>query len=98
MKIIFLYKTQKLGMVSELLHQEELTKDKIKEFILNNPDVKSFSYTSLIKMINYFYGIDLGSYDLRSVHIDSDFCKIYLKEDDYKKITRDKKIDNLLNI
>ena len=97
MKIIFLYRTQKLGMVNEMVHQEELTKDKIKEFILDNPDIKSFSYTSLIKMIDYFYGIDLNPYGLRSVHVESDFCKIYLREDDYKKITRDKKIDNLLN-
>lgn len=97
MKIIFLYRTQKLGMVNEMVHQEELTEDKIREFILDNPDVTSFSYTSLIKMIDYFYDIDLRPYDLRSVHVESDFCKIYLREDDYKKITRDKKIDNLLN-
>ena len=95
MKIIFLYKG--LGISDNLVHMDELTEDKIREFILDNPDIKSFSYTSLIKMIDYFYDIDLRPYDLRSVHVESDFCKIYLKEDDYKKITRDKKIDNLLN-
>ena len=95
MKIIFLYKG--LGISDNLVHMDELTEDKIREFILDNPDVTSFSYTSLIKMIDYFYDIDLRPYDLRSVHVESDFCKIYLKEDDYKKITRDKKIDNLLN-
>ena len=95
MKIIFLYKG--LGISDNLVHMDELTEDKIREFILDNPDVTSFSYTSLIKMIDYFYDIDLRPYDLRSVHVESDFCKIYLREDDYKKITRDKKIDNLLN-
>jgi len=95
MKIIFLYKG--LGIADNLVHIDELTEDKIREFILDNPDVTSFSYTSLIKMIDYFYDIDLRPYDLRSVHVESDFCKIYLREDDYKKITRDKKIDNLLN-
>ena len=48
-------------------------------------------------MIDYFYGIDLGPYDLRSVHVESDFCKIYLKEDDYKKIIREKRINNILS-
>lgn len=95
MKIIFLYKG--LGISENLAHVDELTKDKIREFMLDNPDVASFSYTSLIKMIDYFYGIDLNPYDLRSVHVESDFCKIYLKDNDYKKIIRDKKIDNLLN-
>ena len=32
MKIIFLYKTQKLGIVNEMVHQEELTKDKIRVY------------------------------------------------------------------
>jgi hypothetical protein len=95
MKIIFLYKA--IGIADNLVHIDELTEDKIREFILDNPDVTSFSYTSLIKMIDYFYDVDLRPYDLRSVHVESDFCKIYLREDDYKKITRDKKIDNLLN-
>jgi len=96
MKIIFLYKG--LGITDNLVHVDELTEDNIREFILNNPDIKSFSYTSLIKIIDYFYGIDLGPYDLRSVYTEKDFCKIYLKDNDYKKIIRDKKIDNLLNI
>ena len=96
MKIIFLYKG--LGIADNLVYVDELTEDNIREFILNNPDITSFSYTSLIKMIDYFYDIDLGPYDLRSVHVESDFCKIYLKDNDYKKIIRDKKIDNLLNI
>jgi len=96
MKIIFLYRTQKLGMVNEMVHQEELTEDKIRKFILDNPDIKSFSYTSLIKMIDYFYNIDLRPYDLRSVQVEEDFCKIYLKEDDYKRILRHKKLISII--
>ena len=95
MKILFLYKA--IGIADNLVHMDELTEDKIREFILDNPDITSFSYTSLIKMIDYFYDIDLNPYDLRSVHVESDFCKIYLKEDDYKKITRDKKINTILS-
>ena len=94
MKIIFLYKG--LGISDNLVHMDELTKDKIREFILDNPNVTSFSYTSLIKMIDYFYDIDLRPYDLRSVHVESDFCKIYLKENDYKRILRHKKLISII--
>ena len=94
MKIIFLYKG--LGIADNLVHIDELTEDKIREFILDNPDVTSFSYTSLIKMIDYFYDIDLRPYDLRSVHVESDFCKIYLKENDYKRILRHKKLISII--
>lgn len=48
-------------------------------------------------MIDYFYDIDLGPYDLRSVDVEKDFCKIYLKENDYKKITREKRINTILS-
>lgn len=95
MKIFLLYKGKDIPL--QTVSEDVLSEDDLYEFYVST-GVSKLGAGELIKLFDYFYKIDINNYSFHNLVISEGCITLYLSKEDYNRIIRDKKINNLLNI
>jgi len=95
MKVFLLYKGWNIPL--QTVSENILSEDDLYEFSVSTGASK-LGTGELIKLFDYFYNIDINDYSLHSLVVSDNCITLYLSKEDYNRIIRDKKINNLLNI
>jgi cytidylate kinase len=95
MKIFLLYKGKDIPL--QTVSEDVLSEDDIYEFSVST-GVSKLGTGELIKLFDYFYKIDINDYSFHKLVVSDNCITLYLSKEDYNRIIRDKKINNLLNI
>ena len=81
----------------QTVSEDVLSEDDLYEFSINT-GVSKLGTVELIKLFDYFYKIDINDYSFHNLVVSDNCITLYLSKEDYNRIIRDKKINNLLNI
>lgn len=98
MKVFLLYKGKDIPL--QTVSENTLSEDDLYEFSINTGSSNYITWyvSELIKLFDYFYKIDINDYSFQNLVLSNDCITLYLSKEDYNRIIRDKKINNLLNI